>query len=132
MSVPFATGRQLRPPGLRVPSTSLPLQACQAAGRWMRVFLVASAVRRTLLAVQLDDQLFLYGQVDLLARRHRTDLGHIPSASNCSHSGTPRPFTSPRACRIAGTLRLLCRTVIMSPGFTENDGMSTLRPFTVR
>src|SRR5688572_32783783 len=75
MSVPFATGRQLRPPGLRVPSTSLPLQACQAAGRWMRVFLVASAVRRTLLAVQLDDQLFLYGQVDLLARRHRTDLG---------------------------------------------------------
>ena len=40
------------------------------------------------------------------------------SASNCSHSGTPRPFTSSRACRIAALLRLVCRTDTTSPGFT--------------
>src|SRR5688500_12148345 len=56
----------------------------------------------------------------------------ISAESHCSHSGTPRPLTSSSACRIAGTFRLLCLTATTSPGLTEYDGMSTLRPFTVR
>src|SRR5512139_1264986 len=59
-------------------------------------------------------------------------LADIAAWSNDSHSGTPRPLTSSSACRIAGLLRLVWRIVTTSPGLTENDGMSTLRPFTVK
>ena len=38
----------------------------------------------------------------------------MPSPSNTSHSGTPRPFTSSSAWAIDAFLRLLCRTATMS------------------
>ncbi len=82
-------GRQPRPPDLRVTSAGLPLQVCKLrAGGWRAqstkpefaksrgfvsfAIFVASCV---LTSIQLDDQLFLHGQVDLLTCRHGADLG---------------------------------------------------------
>ncbi len=44
----------------------------------------------------------------------------------------PRPFTSSSACTTAAFLWLPARSATTSPTLTENDGMSTLRPFTVK
>ena len=59
-------------------------------------------------------------------------LADSAAASNTSHSGTPRPFTSSSAWTIDAFSRLLWRMATMSPGLTENDGMSTLRPLTMK
>src|SRR6187549_3374518 len=70
----------------------------------------------------------------LICSRVGTDpiLPDSAFGSNCSHSGTPRPLTSSSACRMAGAFWLLCRTATTSPGLTENDGISTFLPFTMK
>src|SRR5471030_3557318 len=83
-----------------------------------------------LLRIQLDDQLFLHGQVDLLARRHRDD------APGDARRVEREPLWNPAALHFFH--RVLERRVLLRAAehgdhvacFMEYDGISTFLPFT--
>src|SRR5262245_11928678 len=85
MSVPFAYGPADGPPDLRV-TAGLPPQVCvrlragglrlipvESPGSFLILDSLFLILNYSLLGVQLHNELFLHGQVDLLARGHRDD-----------------------------------------------------------
>src|SRR5262245_60329112 len=122
-------GRQPRPPDLLCVVHRSPAAGLWAADRWMRKGsgVIFENDQRKITPDPVSDYFEYNSTIScsctgrLICSRVGTEPIFADSAagSNCSHSGTPRPFTSSRACRIAGDFWLLCLTATTSPGLTE-------------